>query len=221
MDTSTLLALILATAIGGIAAFPLSRALKLRYLMARPARRSTASDPTRVVMDLLSYAEAARRGGHNSLASLLPGVRDPLVSKALSLAVGGASEPALRRALERDPAAGSAHRDWLRREGFCLAALVAALIASLALVAKVSSGDLAGTTASGLVLCALYGSMMLSTVGARRSTTDIASQLLTREIVIAGALAVRDGIDPTLLRTRLLSMLPDEASRAEPIARAA
>lgn len=221
MDTSTLLALILATMIASVAAIPLGRALKLRVLMARPPRRPAGTDPTRVVMDLVSYAEAAHRGGHGGLATLLPGVRDPIVSRALSLAVGGASEQSLRRELERAASVAGGREQWLRREGMCLAALGAALVASLALVAKVSSGHAVATGICGLVLCGLYGSMMVSTLNVRGTGHEAASVLLTREIVVAAALAIRDGADPSVLRTRLLAMLPDEAGRAEPVAKAA
>jgi flagellar motor component MotA len=228
VDTSTILALALATAVAAGVAFPISRALNVHVLTRGQPRRAgyllTNTDPSRLVMDLVAVAAAVKREGPAGLADVLAGVRDPLMSRALSLAVSGASSDAVRDELERLCAVeDGARSEMLARLALPVGVMGGTLLAFVILVVHLSGGSVLGAGAATMVLVAMYGSFIAQGVLAHRTSGGhgVATGFLVREILVAGVLAIREGAEPNVVRARLLGLLPSAEAPTGRLAKAA
>ncbi|MDX2148085.1 MAG: hypothetical protein SFZ23_11240 [Planctomycetota bacterium] len=245
MDLLHIAALVLATCGSVLAAFQVSRILRLHTFLSINAPASTSPDPARTIMDLVSLAAAREKQGLAALGPMLAHQRDPLLSSTLALAIEGADDRRLRAHVERlaDNAASpnttrtsassfAARLSSKLNERMGLSSIVlavGALIASLALIAGVGQWQSQVTSSphaliAFLLVACIYAIMITGALlGSPRlnNPASVAAQALHRELVLVGAAAIRDARDAASVRAALTELLPPRADAAFQLRRAA
>jgi chemotaxis protein MotA len=211
--------------------FPLAtfiRAMKqIRAVFFAPASRDA-----KLVEEIVSYAATARRDGILALEPLAPKASDPFLVRALMMAIDGADSNAIRDALEQaihkeEEEGEDAAKVFETAGGYAptigIIGAVLGLIQvmqNLSDIAKVGEGiatafvaTIYGVAFANLVCLPIGGKLKLRTRGA----------VALRTLMLEGALAIQQGMNPKLVKERLASFSHDHghAKEGEPMKEAA
>lgn len=169
-----------------------------------------------LVPAFITYAKKARRYGIAAVEREIESARDPFLSRALSLSVLGLPAQVVREALELD-ARVLAERDEERAQVFEAAAgyaptlgIVGAVLGLMRVMQHFGAADVMGTGIAAAFVATIFGVGAANLVFlpiATRLRARARQDMLRRELVIDGVLALRDGASPGVLEERLAGYL--------------
>ena len=184
-------------------------------------------DMPQIILQMVSFAERARREGLLSLEDDVANLDDPFIKKGIQLVVDGTDPELVRNILETDMAnIHSRHEDNAKfwgDMGFFLPAfgMLGTLIGLVQMLKNLGAGD---PTAIGMGMAAalittLYGSLLANVVAlplkAKLMLRD-AEEMSVKAVMIEGILSIQSGDNPRIVKDKLASFVsPDERTQLE------
>ncbi len=195
---------------------PLSRMLGIvKYL--RHALRTPDWQEEKMISDLVSFSERARREGLLALEDNLDEVEDEFMRKGIQLVVDGTDPEVIKTILysdlnqlqERHAVGIKIFDDWGKiAPAFGMIGTLAGLIAMLANIEDESS------IGSGMALAlittmygAIFANLVLIPIKSKLEDRD-KDEVRVKEIILEGILSIQSGDNPRILLEKLVSFLP-------------
>lgn len=221
IDLASVLIVLGGTTMALLANFPLKRVLGL-FGVVKKALADERSDPDGIIRKMVKYAEMARKEGMLALEEDSENEPDPFLRKGLRLAVDGTDPSLLDKILATDiDQLQSRHqqgRKILEAGGTYAPAfgMIGTLIGLIKMLANLDSPDSIGEGMAVALLTTFYGSVLANAVFlplagkvANRSRTEV----LTREMIIDGIMAIQSGDSPRIVEEKLKSFLSPAVQR--------
>jgi chemotaxis protein MotA len=182
------------------------------------------SRDAKLVEEIVGYAATARRDGILALEPLAPKASDPFLVRALMMAIDGADSTAIRDALEQ-----SIHKE--EEEGEDAAkvfetaggysptiGIIGAVLGLIQVMQNLSDIAKVGEGIATAFVATIYGVAFANLVclpigGKLKHRTREAVAL--RVLMLEGALAIQQGMNPKLVKERLSSFSHDHAHKEE------
>ncbi|MBA7634692.1 Chemotaxis protein PomA [subsurface metagenome] len=195
---------------------PLSRVLGLiRYF--NLAIRVPKYEEERIISQLVTFSEKARREGLLALEDDLEEVEDEFLRKGIQLVVDGTDPEIIKNILYNELNQIQARHaigitlfdDWGKLAPAF--GMIGTLIGLIVMLANIEDKSAIGTGMSTALITTLYGAVLANLVfiPMRRNLTDKDnSETLIKEIMIEGILSIQSGDNPRILEEKLLSFLP-------------
>ena len=209
-----------------LVANPLSRILGImRYF--NLALRVPHYEEERIISQLVTFSEKARREGLLALEDDLEEVEDDFLRKGIQLVVDGTDPDIIKNILynelnqiqSRHAIGIGVFDDWGR---FAPAfGMIGTLIGLIIMLANIEDKSAIGTGMSTALITTLYGIILANLVfiPIKRNLEDKDNaETLVKEIMIEGILSIQSGDNPRILEEKLISFLPParrEAVRQE------
>jgi chemotaxis protein MotA len=209
-----------------LVANPLSRVLgMLRYF--RLALRVPSHEEERIISQLVTFSEKARREGLLALEDDLEEVEDEFLRKGIQLVVDGTDPDIIKNILYNElNQVQSRHQlginifdDWSKLAPAF--GMIGTLIGLIIMLAKIEDKSAIGIGMSTALITTLYGAILayLVFMPVKRKLEDRDNaETLVKEIMIEGILSIQSGDNPRILEEKLLCFLPPlrrEAVRQE------
>lgn len=181
-------------------------------------------DGGKLIEEIVDYANRARRDGILALEKVSENASDPFLKKALMMAVDGVDSQTLRETLEVTIGVEEHHAEngaKVLEAGGGYAPTVGIIGAVLGLIHVMSNlSDIAavGVGIAGAFVATIYGvafANLLCLPLAARIKLDIAETAKLREMELTGVLAIQAGLNPKLVRDRLVQFLGDHGDHEE------
>jgi chemotaxis protein MotA len=183
-----------------------------------------ASRDAKLVEEIVGYAATARRDGILALEPLAPKASDPFLVRALMMAIDGADSNAIRDALEQ-----AIHKE--EEEGEDTAkvfetaggyaptiGIIGAVLGLIQVMQNLSDIAKVGEGIATAFVATIYGvgfaNLVCLPIGGKLKLRTRASVAL-RTLMLEGALAIQQGMNPKLVKERLASFTHDHGSTKE------
>ncbi len=170
-----------------------------------------------VISSLVSLSETARRDGLLALETRLPEIKYALIRSGLQMAVDGADagtiESVLRSELEATYRRHKDGKNLLDQLGKYAPAygMIGTLLGLVMMLSNMSDPSSIGAGMAVALLTTLYGAVMSNVfcLPAAEKLAFISKQeMVARELMIRGILAIQSGESPRALEQRLLTFVP-------------
>ncbi len=207
---------------------PLSRVLGImRYF--RLTLRIPNYEEERIISQLVTFSEKARREGLLALEDDLEEVEDEFLRKGIQLVVDGTDPDIIKNILfnelnqiqSRHAIGIGIFDDWSKiAPAF---GMIGTLIGLITMLAQIEDKSAIGIGMSTALITTLYGAILayLVFLPVKRKLEDRDnSESLVKEIMIEGILSIQSGDNPRILEEKLLAFLPPlrrEAVRQEAV----
>ncbi len=199
-----------------LVAFPLGNVLGLVKVI-RKTVFTKATDPTKLIGDLVHYAEVARRDGILALENVTNEVSDSFLVSGIQMAVDG-TDPALveqmmnseLEALTQRHTNGRALLDAVGKYAPAFG-MIGTLVGLVIMLKNMDDPSRIGPGMAVALLTTLYGSLMANVVAlplADKLGVRSAEELLLKEIIIRGIMAIQSGDNPRIVEQKLKTFLP-------------
>lgn len=199
-----------------LVANPMSRMLGIvKYI--RHALRTPDWQEEKMIADLVSFSERARREGLLALEDNLDEVEDEFMRKGIQLVVDGTDPEVIKTILysdlnqlqERHAVGIKIFDDWSKiAPAFGMIGTLAGLIAMLA---NLEDESAIGSGMALALITTMYGAIManliLIPVKAKLEDRD-REEIRVKEIILEGILSIQSGDNPRILLEKLVSFLP-------------
>ncbi|MGM0380898.1 MAG: motility protein A [bacterium] len=206
---------------GGIGAFflsyPLDKCLKfLSVIKMVFTKQQLDVDEVRPVM--VSFAEKARREGLLALEDDLQELDDEFLRKGIQLVVDGTDpelvEQIMRTELEQiDERHSFGSGAMVHMAGlFPALGMIGTLIGLVTMLAQMDNPDALGPAMAVALITTLYGAILANVVCApmgERLSSKNNKELLQKELMIEGVLAIQAGENPRIVEEKLKAYLPE------------
>lgn len=205
---------------------PLSRVLGvMRYF--RLALRVPNYEEERIISQLVTFSEKARREGLLALEDDLEEVEDEFLRKGIQLVVDGTDPDIIKNILynelnqinTRHQAGINIFDDWSKLAPAF--GMIGTLIGLIIMLARIEDKSAIGIGMSTALITTLYGAVLAYLVFSpvkRKLEDRDSAETLVKEIMIEGILSIQSGDNPRILEEKLLCFLPPvrrEAVRQE------
>jgi chemotaxis protein MotA len=186
---------------------------RLHRVFVEPERFSKA-----FVDEVMEYALKARRRGVLSLDSDLESIEDPFLRKCLTGAVDGLRSTELREMMEIDIAHEEEKNESVARifeaaGGFApTVGIIGAVLGLIQVMQRLDNISEVGRGIAVAFVATLYGvgsANLLFLPLAGKMRIRLHEQQATREIILEAALAICEGVSPSVLRQRLNTLIED------------
>ncbi|MBI1369519.1 MAG: motility protein A [Planctomycetes bacterium] len=208
---------------------PLERVFKIMGVF-KKAMLHKSESTQKLITELVSYAEIARRDGILSLEAQCKEIEDPFIVRGIQMAVDGTDpeliaqimETELENLMERHEA-GKALLDTLGKYAPAFG-MIGTLVGLVAMLANMSDPSKIGGGMAVALLTTLYGAILSNVVClpmsdklAKRS----AEEVLMKTIIIKGVMSIQSGDNPRVVEQKLKTFLPPSLRGADSEAEAA
>lgn len=177
-----------------------------------------------VIVQLVEYAEIARRDGILALENKLEEINEPFIVMGLQMAIDGTDAQVIETILrtEMDSLAnrhktGKAMLDTLNK--YALAwGMIGTLVGLVIMLGNMSDPNAIGPGMAVALLTTLYGAIISNMICAPlgdKLALFSKKELEVREIVVRGILSIQVGDNPRVLEQKLRTFLPPSARKAE------
>ena len=170
-----------------------------------------------VINTLVSLAETARRDGLLALEGKLPDIKYPLIRSGLQMAVDGADAGTVESVLRSEVEATSRrHKDGknlMDQLGKYAPAygMIGTLLGLVMMLSNMSDPSSIGAGMAVALLTTLYGAVMSNVMclpAAEKLAFISKQEMIARELMIRGILAIQSGDSPRSIEQRLLTFVP-------------
>jgi len=170
-----------------------------------------------VVETVMHYAVKARKNGLVSLEQDAAGVQDPFLQKALTLAVDGTDIQEIRQMLELHIAnaehqAESEARVFEAAGGFApTIGIIGAVLGLIQVMKNLSDIDKVGHGIAVSFVATVYGVALANILllpAANKIKARARDDARVKEVIIEGVVAIVEGLNPKLIRSKLEAFLP-------------
>jgi chemotaxis protein MotA len=182
-----------------------------------------AFEPQRMIADILRWSTTARREGLLSLEQQADMAADRLARKGLQLLVDGADAEKLREAMEVEIITfeeyhRQAARIWEAAGGYApTIGILGAVLGLIHVMENLSEPARLGSGIAVAFVATIYGVGLANLVFlpvANKLKVLIARQVLVREILVDGLVAIANGENPRIIENRLLGYVSDQGPDA-------
>jgi chemotaxis protein MotA len=210
------LVVVLGGAIAGTTvSFPLRDVLRLPTVIKNCFLHKQES-PQKLIQDLVSYAEIARRDGILSLENVVRSIKDEFLVKGIQMAIDGTDPEIIEDVLKSDltatasrHATGKGMLDAMAMYGPSFG-MIATLIGLVMMLKSMDDPSKIGPAMAVALLGTLYGALLanlvcgpMATKLAKRSHDE----LVTKEIIIRGVISIQSGDNPRVVEQKLKTFL--------------
>lgn len=176
-----------------------------------------AADPIQIVRDFVRYAEIARKDGILALEGVAEEIRDPFVVRGLQLAIDG-TDPEVIQSMLNTELEGIAARHELGRKFFDTLSLffpafglVGTLTGMIIMLRQLEDPTKVAPGMSQALCATLYGTIgcyVFANPMAKKLEIRSREELLVKEMIIKGILAIQSGDNPRIVEQKLRLFLP-------------
>ena len=174
--------------------------------------KKSPDDPSKILEELVDYANRARRDGILALEKVAEGASDPFLRKALMMAVDGADATTVRETMELSISQEEEHG-----EDECKAleaaggyaptiGIIGAVLGLIHVMSNLSDINAVGHGIASAFVATIYGvgiaNIFCLPLGARVKL-GVRAKAHSREMILTGVLAIQSGMNPKLVRERL------------------
>jgi chemotaxis protein MotA len=199
-----------------ILSFPLPKVFNIGRIL-RKLMFPNAQDPLKTVELFMEYSDRARKEGILVLEKIIPEIEDEFMRKAMRLAVDGIDPHVIKETLSTEIAFIE------ERHGRCTYifenmatngpafAMIGTLIGMVAMLQDLEDPKSVGPSMAVALLATLYGAFAGYVVGfpvVNRLKERHAEEILNKELVIEGIMAIQEGDNPRIVQQRLMAFLP-------------
>ncbi len=177
-------------------------------------------NPRRLIADLVSYAEKARRDGILSLEDVTRDIDDEFIVRGVQMVVDGTDPELIEQILNSEldtmaerHAGGKALFEALGKYAPAFG-MIGTLIGLVVMLQNMDDPDAIGPGMATALLTTLYGALLANLVAlpiadklGRRSQEE----LLRKTIILRGIMSIQSGDNPRIVEHKLLTFLPPSA----------
>jgi chemotaxis protein MotA len=206
---------------GTMISFPLANVMGLPVIIKNCFTHKSES-PQKLIQDLVSYAEVARRDGILSLENVLRSVKDEFLVKGIQMAIDGTDPEIIEDVLKSDVnstanrhATGKAMLEAAAMYGPSFG-MIATLIGLVMMLRSMNDPEKIGPSMAVALLGTLYGALLANLICgpmanklARRSHEE----LIMKEIIIRGVISIQSGDNPRVVEQKLKAYLEPKQRR--------
>jgi len=209
------------TAMAIMGHYPLNRVLGM-FAVIRKTVIFKAEDPNGVIQKMVRYAEMARKEGMLALEEDSENESDLFLRKGLRLAVDGTDPVLLEKILQTDIAQlQSRHSEGkkiLEAGGTFAPAfgMIGTLVGLIQMLAKLEDPSSIGAGMAVALVTTFYGALLANAFFlplAGKLATRSREEVLTREMIIDGIMAIQSGDSPRIVEEKLKSFLSPNLQR--------
>jgi len=171
----------------------------------------------KLIADLVSYAEVARRDGILSLENKAKEIEDPFIVQGIQMAVDGTDPELIEQIMENDldnlverHETGKGLLDAIGKYAPAMG-MIGTLIGLVAMLSDLSDPASIGAGLAVALLTTLYGSIVSNAVAlplADRLAKRSAEEVLYKTVIIKGVMAIQSGDNPRVVEQKLRTFLP-------------
>ncbi|MFI4853597.1 MAG: motility protein A [Phycisphaerales bacterium JB065] len=206
-----------------LTAFPLSSILKLPSVSQKVVKGS-ATDPHKLIDQLVSFAEVARRDGILALEGMTAEMTDDLLVVGIKMAVDGTDPELIEQIMEADV------ENMMTRHGVGKGlfdaggryapafGMIGTLVGLVAMLANMSDPSAIGAGMAAALLTTLYGAMLANCLFlplADKLALRSDEEVLVKSIIIKGVMSIQSGDNPRVVEQKLKTFLPPSARGGE------
>jgi len=205
---------------GSFAALLISLPLYRVFQAAKVARKvlfAQRVDPEKLIRDLVGYAEIARRDGILSLDKMTGQIDDEFIVHGIQMAVDG-TDPEMVEQIMKSELEALAERHRLGRKVFGSLAryapafgMIGTIIGLIIMLQHMDDPSRIGTGMAVALLTTLYGAVAGYLVFgpiADKLETRSREEMLMKQIIIRGVMAIQSGDNPRIVEQKLRTFLP-------------
>jgi chemotaxis protein MotA len=180
--------------------------------------KKAVDDLPKIIDEIAEYANRARRDGILALETVAPNASDPFLAKALLMAVDGADSGTLRSTLEVSITQEEEHGEdsakvWEAAGGYCpTVGIIGAVLGLIHVMSNLSDIAAVGSGIAAAFVATIYGVAAANIVFlpiSGRIKTRVKEGVKRKEMMLVGVLAIQEGMNPKLVRSRLSEFLHD------------
>ncbi|RME38089.1 MAG: motility protein A [Planctomycetota bacterium] len=183
-----------------------------------------ARNPAELITELVKYAEIARRDGILALENVTDQIQDPFLVSGIQMAVDG-TDPELIQAImtsdmeatEARHAEGKALFDNIGKFAPAFG-MIGTLVGLVIMLQNMNDPSKIGPAMAVALLTTLYGSLMANLVAlpmAEKLGLRSREELLLKQIIIKGVMAIQAGDNPRIVEQKLRTFLPTRLRQGE------
>ncbi len=197
-------------------ASPLARFLKTGKFFSKALMHKEQS-AQKLINDMVSYAEVARRDGILSLEGVIKDADDPFIVQGIQMAVDG-TDPELIEAIMNNELEAIAERHSHGKSVFDLMGkyapaygMIGTLIGLVVMLMNMDDPSAIGPAMAVALITTLYGSMfanMFALPIADKLGTRDEEELMLKTIIIKGVMSIQSGDNPRIVEQKLKTFLP-------------
>ncbi len=198
-----------------LVSFPLAKVKGLAPIL-RKAFFAVPQDPNEVITKMVRYAERARREGMLALEEESENETDDFLRKGLRLAVDGTDPQLLEKILETDigqiEARHKSGKSILDAGGTFAPAfgMIGTLIGLINMLAALEDPSTIGAGMATALITTFYGALLANAVFlplASKLEVRSGEEILVKEMIIDGIMAIQSGDSPRIVEEKLKSFL--------------
>jgi chemotaxis protein MotA len=199
--------------------FPLPRVLSM-FSVAKKLFFRKKENPSELIRSVVALAEVARREGLLALESKTEDIKDSFVAMGVQMAVDGNKaevvEEIMRREIESMETRHNESRKVLETIGRCGPAfgMIATLLGLVMMLGNLSNAASIGPSMAVALIGTLYGAVTANLVCipmAEKLACLHHEEVLIKEIVLRGVLAIQSGDSPRVVEQKLITFLPPKS----------
>ncbi len=205
------------------ASVPIDR-LKGLMGIAKKAMTHKAVSAQKLIDDMVSYAEIARRDGILSLESKAKEIEDPFIVRGIQMAVDGTDPELIEQIMETElenlvdrHESGKGIFDAIGRYAPAMG-MIGTLIGLVAMLANMEDPSAIGGGMAVALLTTLYGAIFANVFAlpiADKLAKRSAEEVLMKTIIIKGVMSIQSGDNPRVVEQKLTTFLPPGDRREE------
>ncbi|GMV67079.1 MAG: motility protein A [Candidatus Omnitrophica bacterium] len=205
-----------------ILSFPLPKVFNITRIL-RKLMYPSNQDPLKTVELFMEYSDRARKEGILVLEKIIPEIEDEFMRKAMRLAVDGIDPHVIKETLsteisfiEERHARCAFIFENIATNGPAFA-MIGTLIGMVAMLQHLEDPKAVGPSMAVALLATLYGAMVGYTIGfpiVNRLKERHSEEILNKELVIEGIMAIQEGDNPRIVQQRLMAFLPSSVQVA-------
>lgn len=212
---------------GGICAtlvgFPLT-GFKRIFSIIKKALTHRPRSAEKLIADMVSYAEIARRDGILSLENMTKDIDDPFIVRGIQMAVDGTDpeliEQIMTTELENLVERHEFGRNIFESLGRYLPAfgMIGTLIGLVTMLQNMDDPSKIGGGMAIALLTTLYGAIMANLAAlpiADKLAKRSAEEVLHKTIIVKGVMSIQSGDNPRIVQQKLMTFLPPNARPSE------
>jgi chemotaxis protein MotA len=184
--------------------------------MARWVFQPPQVDPQAAIQQIVEWSATSRKGGLLALEPQIESVDDPFIKKALQMLIDGAEPEVLREAMELDISSYEEHyragaKVWESAGGYApTIGILGAVMGLIHVMENLSDPAKLGGGIAVAFVATIYGvgsANLFFLPIASKLKSIVAQQVMIREMIIDGLVAISNGENPRVIETRLLGYL--------------
>lgn len=176
--------------------------------------------PEKLIADLVSYAEVARRDGILSLESMCKEIDDPFIVRGIQMAVDGTDPELIEQIMTTEldnlmerHESGQALFATLGKYAPAFG-MIGTLIGLVAMLSNMEDPSQIGAGMAVALLTTMYGAILANVVFlpiADKLAARSNEEVLTKTIIIKGVMSIQSGDNPRIVEQKLRTFLPPSA----------